>query len=201
MSELASRFTKEELEKQKLMAEIANLNKSWIKNPASWVSIMTIVLALFGLAFQYRSHQSDEKAAQEKLKAEQELLTALEAELTKVRDALNQKEPQLKQVDAELTKATDDLKQLASEREDVQKQLAALNAQLKDLEAKAASLPKTADNQKIQESVKMASFAIVDLQKKNQSIVDKSKSLTESLARAKDKSSVASVGAQKDRAK
>ena len=93
------------------------------------------------------------------------------------------------------------MKELATEREDAQKQLAALNAQLKDLEAKVASLPKTADNQKIQESVKMASVAIVDLQKKNQSIVDKSKSLTESLARAKDKSSVASVGAQKDRAK
>jgi septal ring factor EnvC (AmiA/AmiB activator) len=196
MSEQASRYTKEELEKQKLLVEIANLKKSWIKNPASWVSIMTIVLALFGLAFQYRNHQFEAKAAEDNL-------NKVKADLMKVQDALNQKEPQLKQVDEELAKATDDLKQLASEREDAQKQLATLNDQLKDLEAKAASLPKTADNQKIQESVKLASVAIIDLQKKNQSIVDKSKSLSDSLARAKDKSSVAAIDARpaKDRAK
>jgi hypothetical protein len=49
----------------------------------------------------------------------------------------------------------------------------------------------------------MASVARVDLQKKNQSIVDKSKSLSDSLARAKDKSSVATIDARpaKDRAK
>ena len=74
----------------------------------------------------------------------------------------------------------------------MQNQLAILNAQLKELQEKANSLPKTADNQKIQDSVKSASFAVVDLQKKNRLIVDKSKLATESLARAKVKSSVMS---------
>lgn len=72
----------------------------------------------------------------------------------------------MKEVDAELDKTSNELKQLASDREDVQKQLATLNAQLKELGAKANSLPRTPDNQKIQDSVKMASFAIVDLQQK-----------------------------------
>src|SRR5947207_26894 len=102
MSDSPISFTKEELEKQKLEAEIANLKKSWFKNPASWVSIMTIVLALFGLAFQYRSHQLQEKEAQDKLKQTQDNLTKVKTDLTNVQDALNQKEPQLKQVDAEL---------------------------------------------------------------------------------------------------
>jgi len=190
MSQPANNFTKEELEKQKLLAEIANLNKSWIKNPASWVSILTIVLALFGLAFQYRNHQFEQKAAEDKLKQTQDNLAKVKGDLTTVQNALNQKEPQLKQVDAELDKATNELKQLASDREEAQSQLAALNAQLQELQAKAASLPKTPDNQKIQESVRNATVAIVDLQNKNKTIVDNSRLLTDSLARAKAKSSI-----------
>lgn len=192
MSDQVSSYTKEELEKQKLAAEIANLKKSWIKNPASWVSILTIVLALFGLAFQYRNHQFEEKAAEDKLAEAQQKLGKAKAELTDVQNALNQKEPRLKEVDAEIDKTSNELKQLASDREDVQKQLQDLNAKLQELQAKANSLPKTPDNQKIQESVTMASVAIVDLQKKNQLIVDRSKLATDSLARAKVKSSVAS---------
>jgi chromosome segregation ATPase len=183
MDEPASSYTKEELEKQKLMAEIANLNKSWIKNPASWVSILTIVLALFGLAFQYRNHQIEAREAQLKL-------DKVKGDLTAVQNELNQKEPRLKEVDQEIDKATETLKQLSSEREEVQAQLATLNAQLKDLETKASSLPATADNQKIQASVQIASVTIANLQKTNQAIVDKSKSLTESLGRAKARSSV-----------
>lgn len=191
MSESPSSYTKEELEKQKLAAEIANLKKTWIKNPASWVSIMTIILALFGLAFQYRNHQFEEKAANDKLAEVQQKLDKSKTELTNVQNALNQKEPRLKEVDAEIDKTTAELNQLVSDREDVQKQLATLNAQLQELQAKANSLPKTPDNQRILDSVKIASSAIVDLQRKNASIVDKSKMATASLARAKEKSSVA----------
>ena len=178
MNDQVSSYTKEELEKQKLMAEIANLNKSWIRNPASWISILTIVLASFGLAFQYRNHQVEAQEAQMKL-------DKVKGDLTVVQNELNQKEPRLKQVDEEIDKAANDLKELTSEREEVQTQLAALNAQLKDLEAKASSLPSTPDNQQIQSSLKSASVAIANLQKKNLTIVDKSKSVTESLGRAR----------------
>jgi chromosome segregation ATPase len=192
MNDQVSSYTKEELEKQKLLAEISNLNKHWIKNPASWISILTIVLALFGLAFQYRNHQFEARQAQDELAKEIEKLNTTKAALMDVQNALNQKEPRLKEVDAEIDKTSNELKQLASDREDVQNQLAILNAQLKQLEAKANSLPRTPDNQKIQDSVKIASVAVVDLQKKNRLIVDKSKLATDSLARAKVKSSVMS---------
>lgn len=194
MNEQVSSYTKEELEKQKLAAEISNLKKSWIKNPASWVSIMTIVLALFGLAFQYRSHKSEEAEAQRKL-------AQVNSEMKNVQDALNQKEPRLKQVDSEIDTAKGALEQLTADRQEVQKELATLNAQLKELEAKADSLPKTADNAQIAQSVKNAAFAIIGLQKKNELIIDKSQSVTDSLKRAKDKSSVSTVGSQKDRGK
>lgn len=59
--------TKLRLETEKLQVEIANLKKTWIKNPASWVSILTIVLALCGLAFQYRDNKADALEAQIKL--------------------------------------------------------------------------------------------------------------------------------------
>ena len=194
MNEQVSSYTKEELEKQKLAAEIANLKKPWIKNPVSWVSIMTIALALFGLAFQYRNHKFEEAEAQRKL-------ADVNGELKDVQEALSQKEPRLKQVDAEIDGATKQLSQLTSEREQLQKQLATLNEQLKDLQAKANSLPATPDNQKIKDSVKVAAFVIGDLQKKNESILDKSKSVTESLTRAKLKSSVISIAPQKDKPK
>ena len=190
MSEHASRFTKEELEKQKLLAEIANLKRTWIKNPASWVSILTIVLALFGLAFQYRNHQIETQVAESNLKDANSKLNDVKTKLTAAQDELNQKEPRLKQIDGEIDNATTALKNLTSEREDVQKQLDALNAQLKDLEAKANNLPKSSDNQKIQESVRLASATIADLQKRNQTILDKSKSVTDALGRAKAKTSV-----------
>ena len=79
--------------------------------------------------------------------------------------------------------------QEASEREEVQTLLASLNAQLKELETKANSLPNTADNQKIQESVKVATAATVDLQRKNQDILDRSKSVTDTLERIRAKTS------------
>ena len=192
MSQSASSYTKEELEKQKLMAEIDNLKKSWIKNPASWVSIVTIVVALFGLGFQYQSHKTEQAEAMKNLDNAKDDLKKSTDRLRKVEDALNQKEPQLKQVDAELDKATNELKQLSADREEAQAQLAALNAQLQELQAKANSLPKTPDNQQIQASVRSATVAIVDLQNKNKTIVDKSQLLTDSLARAKARSSVAS---------
>lgn len=190
MSEQASRFSKEELEKEKLLAEIANLKKSWIKNPASWVSILTIVLALFGLAFQYRNHQIEAQVAESNLKDANDKLNEVKKKLTATQEALDQKEPLLKQTDEEIDKATRDLNQLTAEREQVQTQLAALNSQVKDLEAKANNLPKTPDNQKIQDSVRVASAAIADLQKKNQTILDRSKSVTDTLGRVRAKTSL-----------
>src|ERR1041384_4057032 len=115
MSQSASSYTKEELEKQKLMAEVDNLKKSWIKNPASWVSIVTIVVALFGLGVQYQSHKTRQAAEMELLGSAKDDLKKSTDRLRKVEDALNQKEPQFKQVDAELDKATNELKQLSAE--------------------------------------------------------------------------------------
>lgn len=116
MNDQVSSYTKEDLEKQKLLAEISNLNKSWIKSPASWISILTIVLALFGLAFQYRNHQLEAKQAQDEQAKEIEKLNTTKAALLDVQNALNQKEPRLKEVDAEIDKTSNELTQLTSDR-------------------------------------------------------------------------------------
>jgi len=179
----ASNYSKEELEKQKLLAEISNLKKSWIKLPASWVSLITIIVALFGLGFQYRNHKTEEIEAQNKLSAVTQNLKAVQNEL-------DRKEPRLKEIDVEINKATTDLNQLTSEREGVQAELNQLNAKLKELETKANSLPNTAENKNIQETVKTASVAVVELQKKNQAIVDKSKGITENLGKIKARTSI-----------
>jgi len=183
MSAQASNYSKEELEKQKLLAEINNLKRSWIKLPASWVSIITIIVALFGLGFQYRNHKMEEIEAQNKLKDVTQNLKVVQTELDK-------KEPRLKQIDDEITNATTNLNQLTSEREEVQTQLEALNAKLKDLETKANNLPNTAENKNIQETLKTASVTVIDLQKKNRAIEDKSKGITENLGKIKARTSI-----------
>ena len=175
------------LETEKLQVEIANLKKTWIKNPASWVSILTIVVALCGLAFQYRSQKAEALEAQVKLEKAQAEFRQSQERLKYVENELKNKEPRLNQVLEEIDRATTDLKQLTSDREKVETQLVALNNQIKDLETKAKNLPTTADNQQIQTSVKNASASVASLRIANQAIVEKSIVVTDRLDASKFK--------------
>ena len=96
--------TKLRLEIEKLQAEIDNLRRPWIKNPATWVSLITIFVALCGLGFQYVNHQVAAAAATQKL---EQAKTQLEESQTR-------------------HQATDELAALDKKLEDLKKQLAAL---------------------------------------------------------------------------
>lgn len=190
MNEPTTRDTMLELEAEKLRVEISNLKKTWIKNPASWVSIMTIVLALFGLAFQYRNHKAETLEAQSKLDQVQAELKKSQERLNDVEGELKRKEPRLNEVQAEIDRATNDLKQLAVDRERVETELVALNVQLKELEEKAKYLPKTADNQQIQNSASTALASVSKLKIANREIVEKSKVITDKLDASKARRAV-----------
>lgn len=82
-----------QLEIEKLKAETANLRKSWFRSPASWVSITTIVLALFGLGFQYKNYKTEAAEAQLKLEKTQAELRESQESLNKITQGIQENTP------------------------------------------------------------------------------------------------------------
>ena len=53
-----------ELPLEKLRAETASLNRPYIKSPSSWITILTVILGLFGVGLQYAKSDRDYQLAE-----------------------------------------------------------------------------------------------------------------------------------------
>jgi chromosome segregation ATPase len=190
---MSNQYTPEmklQLEIEKLKAETANLQKSWFRNPASWVSVTTIVLALFGLGFQYKNHKTEAAEAQFKLEKTQAELRASQESLDKITHGIEENTPRYQKLLDEIDKATGTLDQLKTDREKLQTELDTLNSQLKDLETKASQLADTPANKPIKEAIKIASQSIGNLQVTNREVIKKADRVSENLKNLKLKSTV-----------
>jgi chromosome segregation ATPase len=116
---------------EKLMAETKNLTRPYIKSPSSWITLMTVILGVFGVGIQY--FKSDREYQLAEIKRQQ---AALETEKT---SAIRQ------QALEEITQAKNTLDKLQSEREAVSQNLNGLQAKVTQLEEKAASLASAGD--------------------------------------------------------
>jgi chromosome segregation ATPase len=170
-----------QLEIEKLKAETANLQKSWFRNPASWVSVMTIILALFGLGFQYKNHKTEAAEAQIKLEKTQAQLRESQEALDKTTRGIEENTPRYQMLMSEIDKATNTLDQLKTDREKLQTELETLNAQLKDLETKTSKLADTPENKPIKDAIKTTSKSISNLQITNREVIKKADSVSENL--------------------
>jgi chromosome segregation ATPase len=191
---MSSEYTPEmklQLEIEKLKAETANLHKSWFRNPASWVSVVTIILALFGLGFQYRSHKAEVAEAQVKLERTQAQLRESQEALERTTRGIEENTPKYNLLLSEIDKATAALDQLKTDREKLQSELETLNAQVKDLESKANQLADTAENRQIKEGVRRASSSIGNLQITNREVIRKADGVSGNLKNLRMKSTVA----------
>jgi chromosome segregation ATPase len=179
-----------QLEIEKLKAETANLRKSWFRNPASWVSVTTIVLALFGLGFQYKNHKAEAAEALTKLEKTQAQLRESQEALDRTTRGIEENTPRYQMLMSEIDKATNTLDQLKTDRGKLQSELDALLAQVKDLETKASQLADTPENKPIKDAVKITSRSIGNLQTTNREVTQKADSVSENLKKLKLKAVV-----------
>jgi DNA repair exonuclease SbcCD ATPase subunit len=121
-------FTSEEKlrwEIEKLRAETSNLKKPYIKTPASWTTILTIILALFGILIQY--YRSDREYQLAEIKKQQTILDT--QRLVADRQQLEQS----------IAGIQNTLLELQHRHDEVTDNLAALESRANDLKEKTSS--------------------------------------------------------------
>jgi DNA repair exonuclease SbcCD ATPase subunit len=181
MSDPVTAETKLRLEAEKLQAEIDNLRRPWIKNPASWVSLITIFVALCGLGFQYVNHQAAAAAARREVGQAKDELKQSEDRLAEVQAALSSKEPLLAQVSTQLDQATSELLKLMDERQKATSELQDLDKKLAELQMQLAALPNTPQNRSAQNVVAQAGRSVKALQTANVQSLEKANVLNRNL--------------------
>lgn len=141
--------TKLRCEIDKLKAETKNLTRPWIHNPASWITIVTTIIAIGGVLFQ--AVRSDYEYRRSEIKLEQAKLEIVKAE---------DKSEKLKD---EVARAEALLNQLNDQRQSASAELALLEEQSKKLKDFAAQLPATAENKEIKEVAQKTSTSLAQL--------------------------------------
>jgi hypothetical protein len=151
-------------EVEKLKAEAVNLRRPYIRTPSSWITIMTVILGLFGVGLQYV--KSDREYQLADIKRQQ---ATLETEQTK---AARQ------QVLEEITQAKNTLSQLQSQREQASQNLDALQAQVNQLVEKTSKLASAGEIKQVAQEV---SKSIAVLNNINEQSVKQSEKATDNL--------------------
>jgi DNA repair exonuclease SbcCD ATPase subunit len=143
-------------EVEKLQAEVVNLKRAWIHNPASWFTIITAIVALVGVAIQYV--KSDNAFTLSEIKRQQSELKTSETE--------NLRQQLLSQV----TQTKNDLSQLQTERDKVSNELNSLLKNAKELQDKANSAAEMAG---IREAAQKVTNSLDELRILNQQVSDR----------------------------
>src|SRR5947209_1359361 len=107
-------------EVEKLKSEVDSLKRPYIKTPSSWITIMTVILGLFGIFIQYS--KSDREYQLAEIKHQQ---ASLDTELAK---------KTRQQVLDEIAQAKESLSQLQSQREGASQKLNQLQDKISQLE-------------------------------------------------------------------
>lgn len=175
-------MTKDELEKQKLLREIAELEKPFYRRANNWFSFFAVLIAVG--SFVAQAQVTEKKLAAKELKIERTLnetsqLNASAQEQVRIAEAkleealrveaaaLQRAEEAERLAGDRLTEAEvlrKDLADLNAERLDVEKRLIEARALLKSLEEQVASLDTaTQGNQAIKQTVTKAARALPDL--------------------------------------
>lgn len=149
--------TKLRYEIEKLKAETHHLTRPWLRNPASWITILTTILAIGGIGFQ--AIRSDYEYRSSQIKLEQAKL-----EMEKVGD-------KSERLNNEVTRTEMLLKQLNEQREKAQSELASLETQANKLKELTAQLPVNAQTTELKEAAQKASRSIDQLRTINKQSV------------------------------
>lgn len=141
--------TKLRWEIDKLKAETKNLTRPWIHNPASWIAIVTTVIAVGSVLFQ--AIKSDYEYRRSEIKLEQAKLEIVKAE---------DKSEKLKD---EVARVEMTLNQLNDQRQSASAELALLEEQSKKLKDLVAQLPATVENKEIKDVAQKTSTSLAQL--------------------------------------
>lgn len=153
-------------EVEKLQAETHNLKKPYLKTASSWITILTVILALFGVTIQYFKSDRDYQLAE--IKRQQTELETKRIEADK------------KNLLENISQAKDSLAQLQAQREQMAGTLRGLQDKAKDLESKATTLAK-GESGEVKQLVQDVNKSIEQLASLNNQAVSQSEQTTQNL--------------------
>ena len=111
---------------EKLQAETHNLKRPYLKTVSSWITILTVILVLFGVTIQYFKSDRDYELAEIKRQQTELQTQRIEADKKNLLENISQ--------------AKDSLAQLQAQREQVAGTLRVLQSKAKELESKTTTL-------------------------------------------------------------
>lgn len=152
--------TKLRYEIEKLRAETQHLTRPWLHNPASWITILTTVIALGSVGFQ--AIKSDYEYRSSQIKLEQ---AKLDIEKTADKN---------ERLNNEVARAEMLLNQVNEQREQAQSELASLETQANKLKELAAQLPANAQTSELKDVAQKTSRSIDQLRTINKQSVAQS---------------------------
>lgn len=168
--------TKLRYEIEKLRAETHNLTRPWLHNPASWITILTTVIALGGIGFQ--AIKSDYEYRSSQIKLEQAKLD--------IEKAADKNE----RLNNEVARAEMLLSQVNEQREKAQSELVSIETQANKLKELAAQLPANAQTNEIKDVALKTSRSIDQLQTINRQSVAQSEETAGNLRAIRESLSV-----------
>lgn len=169
MRELPDSYTNEDKlnwETEKLRVETYNLKRPYLRTPSSWLTILTVILASFGVTIQY--YKSDREYQLAEIKRQQTVLEVKQIESDK------------QQLLASISETKNSLSQLLSQREEVANKFDLLKNQLNDLENQA-NLSAKGDTNEIKKTVQEVTQTINELKGLNEKAVTQSEQTKQDL--------------------
>jgi len=135
-------------ETEKLQAEVEKLRRPWIKEPATWLALATILITLSGLAIQ--AINSNTSLALAEIKRERAELDAVKADQLRKQyeEAISQADAALRQLESRRTKEAAELAVLGKQLESAKAQLPATSAAAIAVRKATSSLEALSDTNK-----------------------------------------------------
>jgi DNA repair exonuclease SbcCD ATPase subunit len=152
---------------EKLQAETHNLKRPYLKTASSWITILTVILALFGVTIQYFKSDRDYELAE--IKRQQTELETKHIEADK------------KNLLENISQAKDSLAQLQAQREQVSSTFRGLQAKAKELESKATTLAVKGESSEVKQLVQDVNSSIEQLASLNNQAASQSEQTAQNL--------------------